>query len=632
MCGINGILHLQSQRKIDQRLLTKMRDSLEHRGPDDKGIYVKDFIGLGHRRLSILDVSIAGHQPFLSEDGRYAMVYNGEIYNYKDFYSELKSKGFEIKTSSDTEVLLKLWQLHGIKMLKRLNGMFAFAIWDHDEKKLILARDRMGVKPLYYSLYDNSVYFASEQKALFSAGVPVNISQNGVEEYIFNRFVAGEETLFQNVKKVLPGHVMMLHHDGKIETNKWWDLKSEIQNHETIKNPVEWFTNTFDDAVRLRMVSDVPVGVLLSAGLDSSSILASLHSQQHKDIQAFTIAFKEEEHNESHLAKQLTKQFQYGFNCLQLEDESLYEKLLAATYFQDEPLMHLSEPHLLGISQLAKPKVKALLSGEGGDELMGGYVRYKALQFPSLLNSINSLGKFGLLPKNARFDKLIRYSSIESKRDLVIFNGSNIFPDDIAKVYGITNAPVNPYRFHIYEEARSLYPNDLQRQALFFDQHTYLCSLLDRNDKCTMGASIECREPFLDQRLLAGLGTLENKWLFSGKKGKFILKTAMKQRLPKEILSFRKVGLSTPWGDYLTKNPAFADEMVTFAHSDLFRMPYFDRIKIDKLIYLLKKGDNKMISYIMPLFMMHIWLHNYVNHFASLQQKRADFEDQKIEV
>ena len=620
MCGINGILHLQSQKNVSERVLTQMRDALEHRGPDDKGIYIDKNIGLGHRRLSILDVSAAGHQPFLSEDGRYAMVYNGEIYNFKEFYSELKSKGFDIKTHSDTEVLMKLFQIEGLKMLSRLNGMFAFAIWDTVEKKLTVARDRMGVKPLYYSFYNETFYFASEQKALFTAGVPLKISQDGIEEYIFNRFVTGEETLFQNVKKVLPGHALILHENGKIESKKWWDLKYEIQNHDLIKNPINWFRETFDDSIRLRMVSDVPVGVLLSAGLDSSSVLSSLHSQQYKDIQAFTIAFKEEEHDESQLAKRLTAQFQYGFNSLQLEDDDLYSKLLTATYFQDEPLMHLSEPHLLGISQLAKPKVKVLLSGEGADELMGGYVRYKPLQFPSLLHSIAMLGNLDLFANKPRFEKLIRYAQIKNDRDLLLFNGSNIYPKDIAATFGMNTLPKNEYRYKIYEEAKSLYPNDLRRQALYFDQHTYLCSLLDRNDRCTMGASIECREPFLDQRLLAGLGSLDNKWLFTGKKGKYILKTAMESRLPEEILNFKKVGLSTPWGDYITKSPAFKEELDSFSNSDLFKMPYFEKIKVKSLIANLQKGDVKMVSYIMPLFMMHIWLKNYVNKFDGLQQ------------
>ncbi|MBP2282933.1 asparagine synthase (glutamine-hydrolyzing) [Flavobacterium sp. CG_23.5] len=615
MCGINGILHLQSQKKVDERILIKMRDSLEHRGPDDKGLFIENNIGLGHRRLSILDVSTAGHQPFLSDDGRYALVYNGEIYNFKDFYPELISNGFDIRTTSDTEVLLKLFQLHGLKMLSRLNGMFAFAIWDKLEKKLTVVRDRMGVKPLYYSFYNETFYFASEQKALFTAGVPLKMAQDGLEEYIFNRFVAGENTLYENVKKVLPGHIKTIHEGGKVTTEKWWNLKKEIQNQPEIKNPVEWFRETFDDSIKLRMVSDVPVGVLLSGGLDSSSILASLYHQNYKDIQTFNIGFKEKEHNESHLAKMMAEKFDYGFHTMQLEDKNLYDKLLSATYFQDEPIMHLSEPHLLAVSQMAKPSVKVLLSGEGADELMGGYVRYKALQYPSLLNSIATIGNLDLFTNKPRYEKLTRYAQISKKSELVMFNGSNIYPKDIEEIYGINTLPKNEYRKQIYKEAKSLYPDNLRRQALYFDQHTYLCSLLDRNDRCTMGASIECREPFLDPRLVIGLGSLEDKWLFAGKKWKFILKSAMKERLPDEILKFRKVGLSAPWGDYITNSPAFKEELESFSKSELFQNPYFENINIKKMVQNLQKGDVTMTPYIMPLFMMHIWMKSYANKF-----------------
>lgn len=620
MCGINGILNLQTQKKIDERILTKMRDALEHRGPDDKGIFLENNIGFGHRRLSILDTSSAGHQPFLSENGRFVMVFNGEIYNFKDFSSELKANGYLQKTHSDTEILIQLFQLYGLEMLHRLNGMFAFSIWDKQEKKLTIVRDRMGVKPLYYSFFNESFYFASEQKALFTAGVPLKIAQNGLEEYVFNRFVAGENTLYENVKKLLPGHFMTIAENGKITIQKWWDLKAQIQKQDKIKDPVEWFRNTFDDSIKLRMVSDVPVGVLLSGGLDSCSILATLKYQNFKDIDTFNIGFKEKEHNESHLAKLMAEKCNYAFHTLQLENKNLYDKLLSSTYFQDEPIMHLSEPHLLAVSQMAKPKVKVLLSGEGADELMGGYVRYKPLQFPNLLNAISIIGNIDVFSKKPRFEKLIRYSQVNSNEDLIIYNGSNVYPNDILNTFGISKVPDNSYRKQIFEEAKSLYPNNLRRQALYFDQHTYLCSLLDRNDRCTMGASIECREPFLDPRLIIGLGSLEDKWLFTGKKGKYIQKLAMQNRLPDEIINFRKIGLSAPWGDYITKSPAFKDELTSFSKSEIFKMPYFENIHIDKLIQNLQKGETKMIPYIMPLFMMHIWMKNYVEKFSQISE------------
>ncbi|WNM18850.1 asparagine synthase (glutamine-hydrolyzing) [Flavobacterium capsici] len=615
MCGINGIFHLDF-KKVDQNQLIKMRDVLEHRGPDDSGIYLNNNIGLGHRRLSIIDTSSNGHQPFISNDGRYIIVFNGEIYNYKDFYPELKSKGIALKSGSDTEVLLCLFELYGLKTLERLHGMFAFAIWDNLEKKLILCRDRMGVKPLYYSFHQNTLFFASEQKALFTAGVPLQVSENGLEEYFYNRFVAGENTLYENIKKLLPGHHITIDENGKKETVRWWNLKEQIQNHPKIINPKEWFEETFFDSVKLRMVSDVPVGVLLSGGLDSCSILSALHHQDYKNIETFNISFSEEEHNEYHLAKKITEQFNYNFNHTKLENENLYQNLIEASYFQDEPITHLNEPHLLAISKLAKPKVKVLLSGEGADELMGGYVRYKALKNQSLLKVISSLSKIEVFNKKPRYDKLFRYSKIKDESDLVIFNGSNIYPEDINLFYGDKKKPTNEYRYQILKEAKELYPKNLQRQALYFDQHTYLCSLLDRNDRCTMGTSIECREPFLDKRLIAGLGTLDSKWLFTGKKGKFILKNSMENKLPKEIVEFRKIGLSAPWGSYLLSFPRFIDELDNFSKSDIFNFPYLTNIDGKKLVKEVRNGNTQILPYFMPLFMLHKWQKNYYKKFV----------------
>ncbi len=615
MCGINGILHL-SNIIIDENQLLKMRDVLEHRGPDSAGFFIDKNIGLGHRRLSIIDTSSAGHQPFHSENGRYILVFNGEIYNYASFYPELESKGIKLKSGSDTEVLLKLFELYGLEMLSRLNGMFAFAIWDKEEKKLVLVRDRMGVKPLYYSFYQNTIYFASEQKALFAAGIPIQISNHGLEEYFFNRFVAGENTLYHNVNKLLPGHHMTIDANGNTKIIKWWNLKEEIQNHSPILNPKKWFEEIFFESVKLRMVSDVPVGILLSGGLDSCSILSSLYHQEFKNIQTFNIGFSEEKHNESYLAKNITEEYNYQFNSIKVEGDFLYDKLIESTYFQDEPIMHLNEPHLLAVSKLANSKVKVLLSGEGADELMGGYVRYKALKNPSLLKVIAQVGNFEYFNNNPRYNKLIRYSKIKEESDLILFNGTSIYPNDINSFYGSKTKPLNEYRYQILKDAQELYPNNLQRQALYFDQHTYMCSLLDRNDRCTMGASIECREPFLDPRLIAGLGTLNDKLLFSGKKGKYILKSTMENKLPQEILNFKKIGLSSPWENYLVSNSKFKDELQDFAKSEIFNMPFLENLNGKKLVAQIEKGDKKIIPYILPLFMLHIWQKNYFQKFV----------------
>ena len=617
MCGINGILYFDN-KQVNREELIIMRDILEHRGPDDSGVFVEENIGLGHRRLSILDTSSAGHQPFLSENKRYVIVLNGEIYNYKSFYNEIKSKGYQLKTGTDTEVLLILFELYGLEILPRLKGMFSFAIWDKSEKKLFLVRDRMGVKPLYYAFHKNGIYFTSETKALFKVGVEIELSENGLDEYFFNRFVSGENTLFRNVKKLLPGHYMVLDSKGSVQYRKWWDLKHEIQNQSKIINPKKWFEEVFFESVNLRMVSDVPVGVLLSGGLDSSSILSSLYHQNYKDINTFSVEFNETEHNEAFLAKKISEEYNYNFHSINLNDELLLENLIQSTYYNDKPLMHFNEPHLLGVSKLAKDKVKVLLSGEGADELMGGYVRYKALKNPSLLKVVSVLSGIENLNKKPRLNKLFRYSKIETSDDLVIYNGSNIFPEDIEKFYGIKQHPFNSYRYSVMNDAKELYPNNPQRQALYFDQHTYLCSLLDRNDRCTMGTSIECREPFLDERLIAGLGTLDDKWFFTGKKGKFILKSAMENKLPSEILNFRKIGLSAPWKDYLLNYPSIKNELEDMINSPIFEIKYLDNVNPKKLIQELQNGNDKLVPFIMPIFMFHIWHKYYFQKLSKL--------------
>jgi asparagine synthase (glutamine-hydrolysing) len=234
------------------------------------------------------------------------------------------------------------------------------------------------------------------------------------------------------------------------------------------------------------------------------------------------------------------------------------------------------------------------------------------------LKAIGVIGQTGVFSHNPRLDKLVRYAELSALDDLIMYNGSNMYPNDLLKHYGISGAPENDYRHAILKEAQELYPKNPKRQALYFDQHTYLCSLLDRNDRCTMGASIECREPFLDERLVIGLGTLSNAMLFKGKKGKYIQKKAMGPRLPKEVLDYKKNGLSVPWGDYLTHSPAFVEELQAFTKSRIFDLPYFQHINAAKLVEGIQKGDHRMVPYVMPLFMLHIWLKTYVEPFNSM--------------
>jgi asparagine synthase (glutamine-hydrolysing) len=622
MCGIAGVLHFDTQHTVNTHNLLRMRDMLEHRGPNSAGCFVDGNLGLAFRRLSILDLSDAGNQPMKSEDGRYTIVFNGEIYNYREFYPELKARNIQFKSTSDTEVLLHLYRLHGADMLPRLNGMFAFAIWDNRERSLFLARDRMGVKPLYYTFSNRALYFASEPKAIFAAQVEPIVAQANIFEYLSCRFIGGEETLFSGIKRLLPGYCATITQEGSTHFSQWWNLADSIKAQQQIDNPIDWFSKSFDQSVARRMISDVPVGVLLSGGLDSGSIVASLKHQGYTDVESFTIGFSKQEHDETKMAERLAKSCGYGFNPLTVEEDKLHEHFVRATWYCDEPLVHLNEPHLLAIAQFAKQKVSVLLSGEGADEMLGGYVRYKPLKYHNWLKQIGLLVDLGLL-RGERWRKLQRYSALDSPSALLMYNASNFFPAEVKSVYNIDETPAMQYRHSVLQEAQALYPGDTQRQALFFDQKLYLCSLLDRNDRTTMGASIECREPFLDPRLLTGAGSLPSKFLFSGKKGKYILCQAMMQRLPKETLNFKKIGFSVPWGHYLRTNPYFAHEVAEMQRSDMFSYQFLEHINPGQLVYQFNRGSNAVLPFILPLLSLFVW-HKYYRGILRAEMAAID--------
>lgn len=613
MCGIAGIL--QFNQVVSPDKLHNMGEAILHRGPDDRGIWFKEGIGMAHQRLSIIDTSANGHQPMHDPTQRYTIIFNGEIYNHDSFRDELKAKGFTFHSTSDTEVLLYLFMLYGPQMLHRLNGMFAFAIWDDHKKELFIGRDRFGVKPLYYHKNNEGFYFASEPKAIFAAGVEKAVDSQQVNEWLLYRFVAGEPTLLKGIKKLLPGHYAVVKMNGEVQTTRWYHLGERIQNHPEISNPQQWFEDTFHNSVKYRMVADVPVGVLLSGGLDSSSVAASLHHNGFRHIQTFNIGFRDYVHDESGIARMFSEQINFPFHSIYLEGHDLFQTLNKSIYQLDEPLAHMNDPQILAVSEYAKNYVKVLLSGEGADELIGGYVRYKTFRYMGLRHQINMMLR--LTPdkyKSPRIKKLERYLKVGSINQLIVTNSANYFESDFDELglsyLGITNA----YRAEILKEAKRIYPNSAMRQLLYYDQHTYLQSLNDRNDRATMGASIECREPFQDYRLAEGLGTLDLKWLTSGKKGKRILKETMQKYLPEYITKFRKIGLSVPWIQLIKQSPELNDLWNNFSANPSLENDTLDKVDLKSI---LKDINNEVVSKYEPLalqyFMFYIWKNNYIN-------------------
>lgn len=624
MCGICGIVCSDSTYVPDLALLTAMRDSLSHRGPDDAGNYVGNGIALASRRLAILDLSERGHMPMSTPDERYWIVHNGEIYNYCELRSELQAKGHRFSSDTDTEVLLHLYVDRGVEMLSRLNGMFAFAIWDNRDRTLFIARDRLGIKPLYYAEYSGGLYFASEEKALIAAGIPFQFDPEVWPELLYFRYVAGERTPFAGIKRLLPGHFMLCQ-DGRIAICRWWNLAERAQERADglPPNVNDWYRETFDDAVALRRISDVPIGVLLSGGLDSSSVAAALARQTNGSLASFTVSFAEDGYDESPLARDVVGQYGLEFHQRQIAPPELFALIQDASWFNDEPLVHGNDAHLLAISQYAKSRVTVLLSGEGADETLGGYVRYRPLHYARYIKLANILptivDEMLLVMTRSRYrlNKLMRFISLGSIDSFVLFNACDVLPGELKLTQNSFGPSAWPYRERILGEARALYPDDRVRQAMYVDQHTFLCSLLDRNDRMTMGASIECRVPFLDYRLVETLAALPSKALISRAHNKHLLRSAVGQRLPQSVLRHAKWGFGVPWTTYLREREEFAGIVRGLPESDLMRSSPLDLAWLRSIVRGFFEGDNRHAILLRQLAMIEIWHDTFTERATS---------------
>ena len=608
MCGIYGFAFLDPQREPDIRVLGAMGDSIIHRGPDDAGEYVAPGVALGSRRLSILDLSPRGRMPMQSSDGRYWITYNGEVYNYHGLRAGLESRGYFFRSDTDTEVVVNLFAENGSTMLESLNGMFAVAIWDTVDRKLFLARDRMGVKPLYYSCNQEGLWFASEQKALFGAGLKPDVNEQVWEELICFRYLAGDQTPFRNVKRLLPGH-WLTWRSGEREIRRWWSLgeRAASVRDDMPADAASWYRRTFDDSIRLRRISDVPIGVLLSGGLDSSSVAASLAEQAGSDVASFTVRFREQDYDEGPVARSVAGRWRLNQQELTPDPRDLYDRLSAVCRLSDEPPAHGSDVYVLAIAKHAKSRVTVLLSGEGGDETLGGYVRYRPLRHPLLLRAAKlGSGLSSMMPLNGRLAKLAKFLKLARLRDLVLYNACDVLPADLAHI-GWSRSAEFAYRETVMDEAERYAPGDLLRQAMYNDQHTFLCSLLDRNDRMTMGASIECRVPFLDYRLVEGVASLTSSALFAGRGSKPLLRRALGHRLPSQVLRYRKWGFAVPWSQYLRELPAFVDLLNGLPNGEPFVSLPLDRKRLRAVVENFLLGDTQHTGLVHQLAVLGIW-------------------------
>lgn len=623
MCGICGRASgtAESAEGFDVHRLAAMRDSMTHRGPDDAGSYLAPGIALGVRRLAVIDLTAHGHMPMQSTDGRFRIVHNGEIYNFPALRQPLEANGHMFQSHTDTETLLALYAEHGPAMLSLLNGMFAFAIWDEREQSLFIARDRLGVKPLYYGLHEGAFYFASEVKALFAAGLPFAIDPDIWPELLYFRYTAGERTPFVGIRRLLPGHYLTWRR-GELRVTRWWHLAERAQalREQLPADAAAWFGQTFDDAVALRRISDVPLGVLLSGGLDSGSVAAALAAQAGAAtaggrLNSFTVGFAEAGYDESHLAAQVAGRWGLEEHCLRIAPEDLPGQWARAAWLNDEPPAHGADAHLLSIALHAKPRVTVLLSGEGADETLGGYVRYRPLRYAALFGlARRALSFSSLLPipgrLGGRLAKLKRLVGLGGARQAVLFNACDVLPGDLPGVPGLADGL---YRQQVLDEAAVLYPGEPLRQAMYLDQHTFLRSILDRNDRMTMGASIECRVPFLDYRLVEMLAALPTRRLIDGRSSKHLLRQSIGARLPDDVLRHHKWGFGVPWSAYLRQIEAFRE--IVHGLPDLHFLP-LDRAWLRGAVADFMGGGNQHAALMHQLAMLSLWHTTITRHMA----------------
>ena len=607
MCGICGILNLGVQSPVELKTLEDMSRVIAHRGPDDSGLYLEKGFGIASRRLAIQDLSQNGHMPMTSTDGRYQIIYNGEVYNFAELRAGLESRGIKFRSQTDTEVLLNMYILYGPEMLSRCNGMFAIAIWDTWEHTLFLARDRMGIKPLFYTVHDGRFFFASEEKALFAAGVRAEFDDGVWPELLYFRYVAGERTPYCGVRRLLPGHYILIQ-NGEIQTHCWWNLGDAARSAPSRQSATQATEELFDllnCSVQLRRISDVPVGVLLSGGLDSGGIAALMAQQSGAGVESFTVRFDQREYDEGELARQVAGRYGLKYHELFLSPQNIPALLQEATYLLDQPIVHGNDLHILAISRFAKPLVTVLLSGEGADEVLGGYVRYRLFLYESIFGLLSPGARMlrSALHTHGRGRKTLELLALTDPHQRLLFSSAEVFPDFTRL---IDFEPALSYRSQVARLARDIYQQGT-RQAMFYELHTYIQSVLDRNDRMTMGASLECREPYLDYKLIEWAARLPQHLLFENGIGKAALRRAMKTYLPSSILRHKKWGFGVPWQVYFRQLPALRAWVETMHTQAAFEtLPGGrDQVRVGARRFL--SGDDSLTPLVRQWVMISLW-------------------------
>ncbi len=564
MCGITGIFDTRGGREIDAQTLQRMNDSQQHRGPDEGSLHLEPGLGLGHRRLSIIDIA-TGQQPLFNADKTVAIVFNGEIYNYQSLMAELQALGYAFHTKSDTEVIVHAWEAWGVDCVKRLRGMFAFAIWDRNKQQLFMARDRLGVKPMYYAVLDDGqLVFGSELKSLMAhPGLRREIDPLAVEEYFALGYVAEPRTIFRQAKKLPPASTLLIRRGETVgEPREYWDVRFTLDAKIDDQQACEVLTEKLKESVRLRMIAEVPLGAFLSGGVDSSAVVAMMAGQSAGPVNTCSIGFDDPAFNETMFAQQVADRYHtnHRVETVQSDDFDLIDTL-AKLY--DEPYADSSAIPTYRVCQLARKHVTVALSGDGADESLGGYRRYKLHMMEEKMRAALPLGVrrpvFGALgqiyPKADWAPRVFRakttFQALARNSVEAYFHSMSLLRDeDRSALYSPAfKAQLGGYnaREVFLRHAERADTDDPLALIQYVDMHTYLVGDINTKvDRASMAHSLEVREPLMDHELVEWLATLPSSIKLRGGESKFLLKKAMEPHLPADIMYRPKMGFAVP--------------------------------------------------------------------------------------
>ena len=638
MCGIAGIISNDPETRIGAAL-----KAIEHRGRDDDGVFVSAPFGrdslktcLGHRRLSIIDTSAAGHQPMFTDDKRYAIVYNGEIYNFEEVRIELQSKGVTFTTNSDTEVLIKAFREWNVGCLDRLNGMFAFAVWDDQEKTLTLVRDRAGIKPLYYSQIRNALAFGSEIKAILATRlIHAELDNEGLNQLLSFLWPVPPRTLFKNIYQLLPGYYLIWK-NGEITTHEWWDLDFSVEEKKSDER--EWgerVLETLDRVTEMEMIADVPLGAFLSGGVDSSSLVALMAKRSEQRISTYTTGISAEDlkfdiiPDDVKWSRRVAEMLPIDYHETLLKPD-VTELLPKLVWHQEAPVIDMAIPSYL-ISEQARATQKVMLSGMGADEIFGGYPRQMAMQLAGLtdilptsvrrplMKTAESLlygglpGKFTAPLRNAK--KFTRSAGLDFEERYLGFGTyfsdsmkNDLYSGDIRDAM----SGFDTYKYHrqYFDNCRE---NSPLNRLLYVDFKTFMPALnLDTTDRTSMAANLEVRVPFLNREMVDLAARIPSGLKIKGLKRKYILKKAVESILPKDVIWRKKAGFSAPVRSWL-RGPLrpMIDDLLS--ETTINRRGLFNYSEVRRIIDVTMSGREDRNLEVFLLLNLEIWMRQFLD-------------------